>query len=356
MTRLDCQIVLALLLSVLPTLPSSAADVPQAEPILREENPILIQPTPLGDVEYRPGRGLKVGDTGLTLGGFSTITATRFEGDHERFRVNDLDLFVFIDPKPYFHIFADFALDEVIDRQDGSGAKVPVERLYGDLNLSDRVNFRLGKFLTPVGLWNPVPAEPLTWTTSRPVVTDGPFDDRLTGGELWGSLFLPAGSFTYTLYGHFLPALTPDTDEPPPDEAAGARLELAELGGWSIGASYFAASREGRWDHLGGVDGLWRSGRVELSGEFLAGRGNPDGAKLWGLYLQAAVELVEHVHAVGRYEHFDPEPGEPALDLYDVGLAWRPLSFLILKVDYLFANRRSEIAEAGLHSSVSVLF
>jgi hypothetical protein len=335
---------------------------PRPELLQPEETSMFVQPSPIGDIEYRSGRGLKLGDTHFTLGGFGTIRASRLEGQAGRFQLDDHDLFVFFDPTPYLHIFSDFDFNKILDfdlsgREDTSTADASVERIYADLNLTDRANFRLGKFFTPVGRWNQVAAEPLVWTTSRPVVTSRPFDQRVTGAEFWGSLFPPGGSLTYALYGQFLPALpsiakTQDTA----DNSAGARLEFAALRDWSAGASYFAFSRNGRWNHLGGLDALWRTDRLELSGEFLGGRGEPNGQRVYGLYAQAAVEIVTHVYAIARYEYFDPGSPERTLQLYDAGLAWRPISFLILKADYLSANHSSESDRPGFRSSLSLLF
>jgi len=225
---------------------------PRPELLQPEETPMFVRPSRIGDIEYRSARGLKLGDTRFTLGGFGTVRASRLEGQDGRIQLDDLDLFVFFDPTPYFHIFSDFDFNKILDfdlsgREDTSTADASVERIYADLNLTDRANFRVGKFFTPVGRWNQVAAEPLVWTTSRPVVTRRPFDQRVTGAEFWGSLFPPSGSLTYALYGQFLPALpsvakTQDTA----DNSAGARLEFTALRDWSAGASYFAFSRNGR--------------------------------------------------------------------------------------------------------------
>jgi hypothetical protein len=341
----------------------AAADaVPIPELPQPEKAPIFIAPTPIGDLEYRAGRGLRLGDTGFTLGGFGTVEANRLEGQSGRLGLGDIDLFVFFDPKPYLHFFGDFAFDRVFDIDTVGGAQATssdtsVERLYGDLNLSDRANFRFGRFLTPVGLWNQVPAEPLVWTTSRPVVTDEPFDQQVTGAAFWGSFFPSAGSVTYTLYGQFLPALPTAARAPESaDNSAGVRLEFAALQGWSVGGSYFGFSNNGRWNDLGGFDVLWRNDRVELTSEFLAGHGEPDGKRIIGMYLQEAVRLFGSVYAVGRYEYYDPGPNDPAVDLYDLGLAWRPFPLLILKADYLLANHSSTSAAPGFYSSLSLLF
>src|SRR5258706_14165609 len=60
-----------------------------------------------GGSVYEPGRGLKVGSTGLTLGGYSTIVASRDEGGPARLSLEDLALFVTWDPFSRLHFFLD---------------------------------------------------------------------------------------------------------------------------------------------------------------------------------------------------------------------------------------------------------
>jgi hypothetical protein len=326
-----------------------------------EQTPILISPTAIGDLEYRPGRGLRIGDTGFTLGGYSTVGVSRLEGAHGQIGLDDLDLFVFFDPTPYLHFFSDTAFQHVFDLDDSGGggtsqAQTSIERLYGELNLSDRANLRVGKFLTPVGLWNQIPAQPLTWTTSRPLVTMRPFDEHVAGGAFWGSLFPTDASLTYEAYGQFFDPLTSTTSISQADKSVGARLDFSTLGGWSIGGSYFAFTRHDEWNQLGGADLFWQHDRWEVSSEVLAGHGDPAGQRIFGCYLQGVVELFAGVHAIARYEYYDPGANHAGIDLYDAGLAWRPFSILILKADYVAANVSSSFASPGFRASFALLF
>ena len=113
--------------------PSDEPELPQPE-----VSPILITRSAIGDIEYRPGRGIKLGDTAITLGGFATLAATRLEGDHARFSLDGLDLFVFFDPSPYLHLFSDIAFQNLVEidengGDDGPGPNVEIERLYAEL-------------------------------------------------------------------------------------------------------------------------------------------------------------------------------------------------------------------------------
>ena len=318
--------------------------------------------TAVGRIEYLPGRGLRLGDTHITLGGFTTAEAERLEGGESTGGLEGAHFFLSFDPLPSVHLFSELETGELVNAaSDQTGARshlaLSVARAYGDFAASDALNVRFGKFLTPIGRWNPVPAEPFVWTASEPLIVENVFDDTVTGAMLFGRGFAPHGALSYSLYGTFLDPLDADPAERPAKRTAGAYLEWASLGGWSVGASYFASeARTGPWHHLGGVDGLWRDGPIELSGEAVFGEGTRRNGALWGLYAQAVVETLHTLYAVGRYEHFDPPGAGRAIDLYDVGLTWIPRYYLRLKADYLFADHSQDPAAPGFRTSVSLLF
>ncbi|MBI2962599.1 MAG: hypothetical protein HYY35_02500 [Deltaproteobacteria bacterium] len=319
--------------------------------------------TAIGRVEYRAGRGLHLGDTRLTIGGFTTAEAERLEGGESAGGIEGANFFLFFDPLPYVHLFSELETGQLVgaagdQRGARSHLRLGVDRAYGDFGASDALGLRFGKFLTPIGRWNPVPAEPFVWTASEPLIVENVFDDTVTGAMLFGRAFAPRGALSYSLYGTFLDPFDFDPGEPPAEHSAGGYVEWASLDGWALGASYFASeARGGPWHHLGGVDGLWRpSARIELSGEAVFGEGTRENGALWGLYAQAVVETIDTLYAIGRYEHFAPPGDGRAIDLYDVGLTWIPVYYLRLKVDYRIADHRDELSAPGLRSSLSLLF
>jgi hypothetical protein len=345
--------------------------------------------TPMGRLSYQAGRGLRIGDMGLVLGGFAAAEAELLEGgagdgglaeggsDDEsgadaageeskdgdrRGALEGLNLFVFFDPAPFAHLFTELEFGPLLELGSGAGAhsnpELDIDRLYLDFGTSDALSVRFGKFLTPVGRRNQISAEPLTWTTSEPLIVEEVFDESATGGMLFGSVFPRGGALSYSLYGQFLNPIDPDRDRRTAEHSAGTRLEWASLNGWTLGASYFASQVEDRvWNHLGGVDLLWQpSARVEVSAETVFGEGSGEEGSLWGVYVEGAMETVRTLYAVGRYERFEPPGSASAIDLFDLGLAWVPAPYLRLKADYLFGDQADDLAEPGLRVSLSILF
>ena len=323
--------------------------------------------TAIGRLGYHAGRGLRFGDTGLTIGGFATLQGERLEEGESRGGIEGVNPFLIFDPTPFLHVFSELEVSGIAEGESGrdgvrSDPGVKVERLFLDAGASDALNVRFGKFLTPIGRWNPAPAEPFVWTTSEPMITEEVFDETSTGAMLWGAAFPRGGAFSYSLYGTFLDPIAPDRDAPPASHSAGTYFEWASLSGWSVGASYFASGRaEGSWNHLGGADALWSpTERVELTAEAVFGEGTRGNGALWGTYVQAAVETVPTLWAVGRYERFDPPGRGRSIDLVDLGLAWIPVPWLRVKTDYLLADHLdetvAELAEPGFRASLSVIF
>lgn len=340
---------------------SAAADMPPPE---RTGSELFGLDTPIGRVDYQAGRGLRLGNSRFTLGGFVTAEAERLESGESAGGLENVNLFLFFDPVSFVHVFSELEISPLAHWETGqkgpsSDADFEVERLYADVGPSDALNLRVGKFFTPIGQWNQAPAEPLVWTASEPLIVEEVFDETTSGAMLFGSTFPRGGTLSYAAYGSFFDPLGHTPDPRPAAHDAGFYLDWASLGGWSVGASYLASELRhgGGWNHLGGLDARWRpTGRIELSSEALVGEGSHQQGFLWGFYTQAVVETVHTLYAVGRYEHFDtPGPGR-AIDLYDVGLTWVPRYYLRLKVDYQFADHADELSAPGLRAAFSILF
>jgi hypothetical protein len=336
----------------------SSAEEPVV-PATDNEVPRLSLPSPLGAVTYTPGRGVRVGETGVTIGGYTGVHVVRDEGGPANFSLEELSFFLTWDPTPRFHLFSELEFEDLIYVDDHGRRRDPrfvTERLHGDVAVADWLSVRGGKFLTPVGRWNVIHAQPLVWTTSRPLVTRVPFDPHTTGVMLFGSLFPRTGGLTYSLYGQFTDHIDPIRTPQTADRSGGARLEYSILGGWSVGGSYLAFTDADRWHHLSGADTLWQRGGLELMGEFAFEEVEEGPDAQSGLYLQAVQELRPKLYVVGRYEHFDPPRRRPEVNLVVLGVAYKPWPYVVIKGEYLVADHRSEESPPGFKTSLAILF
>lgn len=351
---LGCLLAAAVLIGTSP-LAAVAVDMPAAE------RPVGALSSPIGDVDYTPGRGLRLGDTGVTLGGYSNLNLTRPEGGPARLGLDDLSLFVTWNLDARVHVFSELEfedLGEVLD--DGRGGSrnhsFTAERVYADFALTDQLNLRVGKFLTPVGRWNVIHAQPLVWTASRPLITELPFDPHVTGAMLFGDLAAARGTLTYSVFGQVTNQLERVPTPQPAQRSAGARLEYANAADWSVGASYLAAENHADWRHVTGVDGLWRHGPFEVMGELTIEDAERRAQDQWGLYLQGVVEVLPRVSLVLRYERYERRRARNAIDMVIGGIAYKPWPWLVLKSEYDAADHRAEESPPGFRASVAVLF
>lgn len=332
------------------------------------DDPLFSVESPIGSIDYVVGRGLRLGRTGLHIGGFTTLEIDKVRGESGTVELDSLNFLVSWQPLDFFRAFTEIEVGGILEYDTDNGrtvsdAEATFERLYADLTRSDALNLRIGKFQTPVGIWNLVPAEPFTWTANEPVLVENAFDEHQTGGAFFGSTYPASNHLDYWLYGQFMGPLDPSEDPLPADNSVGGRVRYGgPLDDWAAGSSFLASERNGEWSFLGGLDVFWQEGPFEVQGEWAIVRGGIPDRNLWGIYLQGVYHLGYHVdllrglHLVGRYEYFDPSGGEQDSHLWNVGLSWSPARFLIIKAGYQFADRDTGFVSRGLFSSISILF
>lgn len=336
--------------------------------------PALAGDSPAQD--YRLGQGGKLGESGIVLGGYASAQVERPSGSAWSFQVEDISLFVTAE-KGRWRFFSETEIDGALSAGNGDSlgvnqARFDAERLHLDYTVAEELKFRAGKFLTPVGRWNLIHADPLVWTTSRPLATEGPFAPHLTGVMAFGGFSALNREWNYSLYAGGKNQL----DMKKPDESLdsiyrdtyGVRLVNELPGRFQVGWSYahfnqvqfFPGSKD-----LAGLDFFWTRNRVEVSGEFVYRWSDPDaGGNQWGFFLQGVAPLPPggNIFAIGRYEAFQREDAGGLAHLWIAGLAYRPMPPLVFKAEYRAgagneaSGRITEGSPEGFAASVAVLF
>ncbi len=247
-------------------------------------------PPPQSHWDYHLGQGLRLGDSGLTLGGYASA---RYEILHDRkpqFTLSALSFFLSWDTGTRVRFFSELKFEDVTVTKGQQAFTrrsntIELERLYADVYLSEIATLRVGKFLTPIGRWNLIHADPLVWTTSRPLITSQSFAPNTTGGMLYGSLSPLGKDLDYSIYLEVTDDPDADHNEGPFSEVAGVHLSthwgFAE---WGVSYAHFVREAErNREQHLVGADFFWTRERLEVTGEFLyrvgkdPGKGNRRG-------------------------------------------------------------------------------
>jgi hypothetical protein len=302
----------------------------------------------------------------LWLGGDLTFAGTVPEDGAASFELQDINLLARLEPHPRLSIFSETRLENTFSFTNGSGvdldtADVFVERLYLDWLATPHLTIRLGKFLTPFGIWNQIRRAPLTWTVDRPLVTEHTFPEHTTGVGLMYQATVRGWSIDATMYA-------PAQDELPLRESDESGLTL--LGGrvaasHEIGTAYLSAGISAAGAERRKVTGLQPVAGADLDltlagndllAEFAYAR-SPENRidDEWGLYLQDAVPVWGNLYAVGRYEHFRSFR-EGSIDAGLLGVAWRLRDHFIIKADYQITNKATEDHPRGFLASFSLFF
>jgi hypothetical protein len=316
------------------------------------------------DIDYRLGEGLRVADTGFSLGGYATASYENSPGAPSRVALDDLSLFVWWQGEGRWKFFSELDFENIVASnsvgQEAEDPYLAIERLYLDYDITDMVTLRAGKFLTPIGRWNLIHATPLVWTTSRPLTTTRPFPSNVTGLMLYGTLPTVANGVEYTLYASKGDEIRPNPILDPFYEVFGAHLVVPLPIDGQVGFSFADFEQENTPDEkrrLVGVDFVWSRNRVEFSSEGVYRFS--DNGRLWdekGIFGQLVVPLSEKAYAVGRYEYFHPALETQATQLFTIGLNYRYTPAIVLKAEWVGSKNNDIGAPEGFLSSLNILF
>lgn len=311
------------------------------------------------------GLGYRLGDSGFNLGGYAEAAYASRDGEQPwRLALNALSGILWWDGGGRWRFLMELELEDGLVVQPGdttTDTATPVlERFHVDYAYGDRWQLRLGKFLTPIGRWNLIHAAPLTWTTSRPLITEATFPTNATGAMVHGVLPWTADGIEYALYVSPGEELFAAKDIDTFREALGLRLATTLLPDTQFGVSFASFEQESTPDRktLYGLDFRWAWRRYELSGE-LAYRTRDFGEDQideHGHYLQAVAPLSARLFAVARYENFHASNAAHDINRYLAGLTFRPLPAFALKAEYARMTDDRMGRDDTVRASVAVLF
>jgi len=314
---------------------------------------------------YELGKGWQVPGTGFNLGGYAS---GGFEDDHSKgwaLGMDDLSLFVRWEGEGKLRLFSEFDLEAPVTLQEGSGlttknAYLALERLYMDYLYSDKLNFRGGKYLTPIGRWNLLHAAPLVWTTTRPLITEYAFPTNATGAMAYGTLPLFGTEIDYSVYTAIGNDWRPNPKLDPFSEAKGLHFNvpLGRAGQFGVSyANFEQKSSIGEHKNLVGLDYYWEHNRYEITSEAVY-RSSDEGSsqKEQGIFVQAAIPLTQRLYGIARYEVYDPAGSSPTVNLWLAGLALRVAPSVLLKAEYSHPNHNTIQSSNGTNNVPDGLF
>lgn len=299
------------------------------------------------------------------LGGYSSAGVTLHRDQEAEAAVNEFSLILTWQNDSRLSFFGELELerplawrdDQRFSRKEGH---FDLERLYFDYNLSEKINFRAGRFLTPNSYWNLLHAAPLVWTSSRPLATTELFPTGTNGAMLFGAIPFLNGAFEYKLFAELLEDQEQDGDERQYEHVRGARISYKNQSDIGLSLlSFTEKTDQSNSYRMLGLDFITHVNTVEISGEAFQrfNTNNTNGGS--GAYLQSAVPLnalgLQDWYWITRLETFQ-QPDEGSAERWLVGATWRVKPMQLLKLEFTGGSRAQEESPRGFTASFALFF
>jgi len=293
--------------------------------------------------EYRAGRGLRIHSLKMTVGGYSTLLYIS-RRNYEEQELEEIALLLYGDPFPRVRYFLELELHEVYREVNGKDRTIrllDVERLYVDYEFSDALKLRMGRFITPIGIWNPIHIDVLKWTVSDPAVVAFFFPNFVTGVQLFGNLSLDTD---YAFFFQNNRGISERYNNLLSRRSAGGeiRRELVDNLKLGINGGWFDLEDLGEIS-FAGVNALFTDSGTELSGEMmfaLEKRNTGEKGRRFSYYLQGVRRVLPGNYAILRYCYYRETVEGRENRALIFGWNFRPYHFLSLKAEYQLREKK----------------
>jgi hypothetical protein len=334
---------------------------------------------------YQLGQGYPIAGSSLIASGYASLRAEDLQGEQANLSLQDVSLFLHGDASPVWHYFTEIELSNALvltsDGLKTTDSDLDFERIYLDHNLSARTTLRLGKFLTPVGRWNLIHADPLVWTVSRPLTTAAAFARNATGVQLLHSWPLNESAIDFSAYlddsrhldpseGHENAFLDLNVRPNPPSsfrQGGGAHLayrnfdDSLQLG---LSVAHFTLKDLPGEKNLLGADFFYSRNSLELTGESVYRQGSEgiyrqanqaEGRSEWGAFLQLAAPVGGGFYAIAEHERYRAALFPSPVNSTSLGITYRPTPPFSIKLEHRQSWGQEQLAPSGWLFSIAVL-
>jgi len=139
------------------------------------------------DFPYQFGRGIYLKN--IWIGGYFSVNYWKKNSNHS-FSIDDIALLSKFSYRR-ISLFSEIETKDIYlysseEKNRYWKLKPEIERLYLEYNHNEYFNVKIGRFLTPLGIWNKVHIDALKWTVSDPLVSTEFFPMFTTGLGLYG--------------------------------------------------------------------------------------------------------------------------------------------------------------------------
>lgn len=320
-----------------------------------------------GEDDYTLGQGLKSDKLPISLGGYITGFYSNRADRQSVVSLDDVAVMGYGELAPNLSTMVEFESAGFYEKTFQNGAvdnqyrgTLRVERAYLNYALSDAAELRLGKFITPAGIWNQTPVPVFKDTFSKPRLSVEIFPRFSTGAMVHGVTSTWDNELQYSAFAQLAPDLDPAYNNIESANCLGGSLTLVR-DNWSGGVAL------GQYKDVRGHDtamyvGLYQNltlGALKLTAEAFASHDEHEAVesnrkhKKQSYYVQGVYKLAPKLSGVWRNEYFSNEFRNDKETINTVGLNYKPHSAVSFKLERQFSDKKG--ADMTL-ASFSVLF
>ena len=141
------------------------------------------------DEGYKLGHGMQLGTLPLYVGGYFSVEYEDNFDQYRSLRLDDLSIMLYGEHENISYM-AEFEANNVYsevfgnEAADAKNEHFHIERLYLDYTFNESYTLKVGKYNSPVGIWNRIPINVLRDTSSNPLISTKLFPQFTTGLNL----------------------------------------------------------------------------------------------------------------------------------------------------------------------------
>ena len=336
----------AVILSAMLPLCSQAATL--EERVTALENAQAVTDDAVADANHQLEYGAKI--SGYVDAEYRTQTDS--PGTYNGFRLHHTNLMILNKFSEEWSFFSEIEFEDgtqyeiangVVDTGNGN---IFVEKAGFDYKWKPEVTVRIGRFMTPIGIWNEDHYSPFVSTQDRPMHVENIFPGTTNGLGIFGTVPVGSNFVKYNLYtGNGSDA--PGAGDNNNNKSVGARATFVfpSLHRLEAGVSYYkdTLNDTGIGDLDKTVTGMhfkFREGPWAVQAEYAAGKEDPlagSQTESTGAYIQPQYTMGKWTFGY-RYDLYDPDSGDSSTKTEVVDnvpyINYRVLPNLVLKVEH----------------------
>ena len=301
-----------------------------------------------GYFEYTPGRGLKLKPLKSTVGGYITLYYEKdyyYKNKAEILELDDVAIFIFGRPLKNFRYFIEIEADEIagikLKGKEKFNRRIFWERAYIDILFNEHFKLRIGRFITPIGFWNPIHINVLKWTTSDPFTALKFFPRFTTGVRIFGNL---PYDINYSLFYQNNKGISEDYNNYLTRKVYGLEIEkkFSHRFTFKVNFGSFKIKKPKERIDFSGVGFLYRFKRGEFSMEYMYGKEDEEylhyDSYRESFYAQWVYGIFRKNFLILRYDYFKDKSDGLNISSYTIGWNFKPVFYVSFKAEYQFST------------------